>query len=155
MDQKAAYKADKKGKKKSSSVVRNWTPHATQLEYLQFMKMQMAKLKETDATVQEKFTSASEAWKDHCIEKGYLKSVPVDDNADELAPDINDDDGAEMKEAGMKEAERSVAEEMNCAEMSEEHLDAAPECRWDFWFQRNHGFISSLHPTQIRFRVCR
>ena len=156
MDQKAAYKADKKGKKKSDSV-RNWTPHATQLEYLQFMKIQMAKLKETAATTQEKFTSASEAWKDHCIEKGYLKSVPVDDNTGELAPDINldDDDGAEMKEAGMKEAERSVAEEMNCAEMSEEHLDAAPECRWDFWFQRNHGFISSLHPTQIRFRVCR
>ena len=87
------------------------------------MKIQMAKLKETAATTQEKFTSASEAWKDHCIEKGYyLKSVPVDDNADELAPDINldDDDGAEMKEA-----ERSVAEEMNCAEMSEEHLDGS------------------------------
>ena len=121
MDQKAAYKADKKGKKKSSSVVRNWTPHATQLEYLQFMKMQMAKLKETDATVQEKFTSASEAWKDHCIEKGYLKSVPVDDNADELAPDINDDDGAEMKEAEMKEAEMKEAEEIS----GEEHLDGS------------------------------
>ena len=86
------------------------------------MKIQMAKLKETAATTQEKFTSASEAWKDHCIEKGYLKSVPVDDNAGELAPDINldDDDGAEMKEA-----ERSVAEEMNCAEMSGEHLDGS------------------------------
>jgi hypothetical protein len=95
------------------------------------MKIQMAKLKETAATTQEKFTSASEAWKDHCIEKGYLKSVPVDDNTDELAPDINlDDDGAEMKEAEMKEAEmkeaeRSVAEEMTCAEMSEEHLDGS------------------------------
>jgi hypothetical protein len=92
----------------------------------------MAKLKETAATTQEKFTSASEAWKDHCIEKGYLQSVPVDDNADELAPDVNlDDDGgakmkeAEMKEAEMKEAERSVAEEMNCAEMSEERLDGS------------------------------
>ena len=72
MDQKDAYKADKKGKKAS---VRNWTPHATQLEFLQFMKTQMAKLKETAATMQEKFIIASEAWKDHCIEKGYLKSV--------------------------------------------------------------------------------
>jgi hypothetical protein len=37
--------------------------------------------------------------------------VPVDDNADELAPDINDDDGAEMKEAEMKEAEEISGEE--------------------------------------------
>ena len=120
MDQKEAFKAEKKGKKKSDPVG-NWTPYATQLQYLQFMKTEMAKLKETDATMQDKFTSASEAWKSHCIDKGYLNVMPVDDQDDVSAAEINSTDGAEMN----KQRSEAVAEEANGAEMRKEHIDSS------------------------------
>ena len=76
---KEAFKGDKKSKKKDDP--RNWTPHATQLEYLQFMKGEMAKLQEEDGTTQEKFKKAAQAWGQYCLIKGYVKNVAPEDVA--------------------------------------------------------------------------
>ena len=118
MDQKEAFKAEKKGKKKSD-LVRVCT--ATQLQYLQFMKTEMAKLKDTDATMQDKLTCASEAWKSHCIDKGYLTMKRVGDKDDVSAAEINSTDGAEMN----KQRSEAVAEEANGAEMRKEHIHSS------------------------------
>ena len=70
MDQKEAYKAEM-----ARSQVRNWKPHATQLQYLQFMKIEMAK----------GHLNLHKLQGDRCL----YTSVS--------AADINLNDGAEMK----------------------------------------------------------
>ena len=91
MDQKEAFKADRKGKKKSES----WAPHTSQLEYLKFMKGELLKLHDEPHTTVEKFKKASEAWKQHCVENGKMTSGASGSNEDASKPADHQDDVAD------------------------------------------------------------
>jgi len=112
-DTKQAFKGDKKGKKKDDP--QNWTPHATQLEYLQFMKAEMAK--NNDGSTQEKFKMASLAWGQYCLNKGYVKNVSPEDVASPAAKadDMETEAAASAvdaeADAGQANAEATAGEE--------------------------------------------